>query len=118
MIFACLAAANSDPAVFENPERLNLRRQPNRHIAFGDGIHYCLGAALARVEIEIALRQLLTRFPDLELSVPRSRIKFSRRPGTRARLPTGEARVALEAFVDFGLVSTLDPDPNRPASGV
>jgi cytochrome P450 len=83
MIFACLAAANSDPAVFENPERLNLRRQPNHHIAFGDGIHYCLGATLARVEIEIALRHLFTRFPHLALSIPRSRVRFSRRPGTR-----------------------------------
>jgi cytochrome P450 len=83
MIFACLAAANSDPAVFENPERLNLRRQPNRHVAFGDGIHYCLGATLARVEMEIALRLLFTRYPDLELAIPRSRVRFSRRPGTR-----------------------------------
>ena len=83
MMFACLAAANSDPAVFEHPERLDLRRQPNRHIAFGDGIHYCLGATLARVEIEIALRRLFTRFPDLELAIPRSRVRFSRRPGSR-----------------------------------
>ncbi len=83
LLFACLAAANGDPAVFEDPERLNLRRQPNPHMAFGDGIHYCLGATLASVELEIALRRLFTRFPNLQLAVPRSRVDFSRRPGTR-----------------------------------
>jgi cytochrome P450 len=83
MLFACLAAANSDPAVFDQPERLNIRRQPNRHIAFGDGIHFCLGAALARVEVEIALRCLFTRFPNLHLAIPRSQVRFTRRPGVR-----------------------------------
>jgi cytochrome P450 len=82
-LFACLAAANADPAVFENPDRLVLDREPNHHLAFGDGIHYCLGAALARVELEVALRRLFTRFPDLELAVPRSDVRYSRRPGTR-----------------------------------
>jgi cytochrome P450 len=83
MIFACLAAANTDPAVFDEPDRLHLRRHPNPHLALGDGIHHCLGAALARVELEIALRCLFTRFPDLALAIPRSRVRFSRRPGTR-----------------------------------
>ena len=83
MIFACLAAANSDPAVFENPERLDLRRQRNHHLAFGEGIHYCLGAALARAEIEVALRRLFTRFPRLELAIPRAHVKFTRPPGMR-----------------------------------
>jgi cytochrome P450 len=83
MIFAGLAAANSDPAVFENPERLDLHRHPNHHLAFGEGIHYCLGAALARLEIEIALRTLFTRFPKLRLAIPRSQVKFSPRPGMR-----------------------------------
>jgi cytochrome P450 len=89
MLFACLAAANTDPAVFTDPEKLNLCRQPNHHVAFGDGIHYCLGAALARAEIEIALRCLFTRFPNLALAVPRSQVEFTRRPGTRglASLP-------------------------------
>jgi cytochrome P450 len=83
MLFACLAAANSDPAVFENPEQLDLRREPNRHLAFGEGIHYCLGAALARAEVEIALRRLFTRFPNLALAVPRTHVRFSRRFGSR-----------------------------------
>jgi cytochrome P450 len=83
MLLACLAAANTDPAAFENPERLDLRRQPNHHLAFGEGIHYCLGASLARVEVEIALQRLFTRFPDLRLAIPRSQVKFSLRPGMR-----------------------------------
>ena len=83
MIFACLAAANSDPAVFEDPERLDIHRQPNRHVAFGAGIHVCLGAKLARVETAIALERLFTRFPRLELAIPRSQVRFSARIGTR-----------------------------------
>jgi cytochrome P450 len=83
MLFASLAAANSDPARFEDPEWLDIHRQPNRHVAFGMGIHYCLGAKLASVETEIALRRLFTRFPGLRLAVPRSQIRFVPRFGTR-----------------------------------
>jgi len=89
MIFACLAAANSDPAVFANPEQLDIHRQPNRHVAFGTGIHVCLGAKLARVETAIALERLFTRFPRVHLAVPRTEIRYSSRIGTRglATLP-------------------------------
>ncbi|MCI0681643.1 MAG: cytochrome P450 [Gemmataceae bacterium] len=84
MLLACLAAANADPSVFDNPDRLDIHRQPNRHVAFGAGIHVCLGAKLARVETAIALERLFTRFPRLELAVPRSHIRYLSRPGTRA----------------------------------
>jgi cytochrome P450 len=84
MLFACLAAANSDPSVFEHPERLDLVRQPNRHVAFGAGIHFCLGAKLSRVETEIALERLFTRFPRLQLALPRTQIRYLPRFGTRA----------------------------------
>jgi cytochrome P450 len=84
ILFACLASANSDPSVFADPERLNLRRQPNRHVAFGAGIHVCLGAKLARVETAIALERLFTRFPKVRLAVPRSRLRYSGRFGARA----------------------------------
>jgi cytochrome P450 len=83
MLFACLASANSDPARFDHPERLDLRRQPNRHVAFGVGIHYCLGAKLASVETEIALERLFSRFPGLRLAVPRPTVRFLPRLGTR-----------------------------------
>lgn len=84
MIFACIAAANSDPTVFENPDRLDIHRHPNRHVAFGTGIHVCLGAKLARVETAIALERLFSRFPNLRLAIPRSELRFSTRIGTRS----------------------------------
>jgi cytochrome P450 len=83
MLFACLASANADPVEFAEPQRLDLCRSPNRHVAFGTGIHYCLGARLASVETEIALQRLFTRFPKLELAVPRSRVRYAPRFGTR-----------------------------------
>jgi cytochrome P450 len=82
IIFACLAAANHDPRAFEQPERLDIHRQPNRQVAFGAGIHVCLGAKLARVETAIALERLFTRLPNLTLAIPRSQIRFSLRIGT------------------------------------
>ncbi|MGH2480659.1 MAG: cytochrome P450, partial [Ktedonobacteraceae bacterium] len=62
-----LGAANHDPAQFANPDALDIRRPENRHMAFGQGIHFCLGAPLARVEGEIAFGSLLKRFPHLRL---------------------------------------------------
>jgi cytochrome P450 PksS len=83
LIFACLASANADPAYFHQPERLDLTRHGQRHLAFGSGIHYCLGAPLASMETQMALQRLFTRFPTIHLAVPRERIRYSRRPGTR-----------------------------------
>jgi cytochrome P450 len=67
-IFMALSAANRDPAVFAQPDRLDLARAPNPHVAFGDGIHFCLGAPLARLEARIALTRLFGRFPKLALA--------------------------------------------------
>ncbi|MTV26386.1 cytochrome P450 [Nitriliruptoraceae bacterium ZYF776] len=66
-VFLMLASANRDPAVFERPDELVLDRNPNPHLGFGVGIHYCLGAPLARLEAGIAIPQLLRRFGDLRV---------------------------------------------------
>ena len=67
LVYVMLGAANRDPAQFDDPATLNIRREDNRQLAFGHGIHFCLGATLARLEAPIALQKLLTRFPDLRL---------------------------------------------------
>jgi len=68
LVFLALGAANRDPARFADPDRLVLERPDNRHLAFSGGIHYCLGAALARVEGEAAIGAVVRRLGDLELA--------------------------------------------------
>lgn len=66
-IALCLGAANRDPEAFHEPDVLDLARTPNRHLAFGAGSHFCMGAALARVEAHTALDCILRRFPEMRL---------------------------------------------------
>ena len=70
VVVISLLAANRDPGRTPAADRLDLSREPAPHLAFGYGIHHCLGAPLARIEARIALGSLLTRFPDLQLAVP------------------------------------------------
>ena len=70
MVLPVLSAANHDPVVFESPEIFDITRSPNRHMGFGMGVHYCLGASLARLEVKIALSNLLERNPNLRLAIP------------------------------------------------
>jgi hypothetical protein len=66
-VFALLASANRDPAVFPDPDRFDVARRPNEHLAFGGGAHFCLGSLLAKLEGEIAIGELVRRFDDLRL---------------------------------------------------
>jgi cytochrome P450 PksS len=69
MTLGVIGSANRDEAVFPDPDELDITREPNRHLAFGQGIHFCLGAPLARLEGEIAINTLLRRTSGLRLSV-------------------------------------------------
>lgn len=70
------AAANRDDDVFPRPDELDFHRESNPHVAFGHGLHHCLGAPLARMELQIALGTLIRRLPGLELAVPPERIEW------------------------------------------
>ncbi|MFF2515741.1 cytochrome P450 [Streptomyces sp. NPDC058086] len=82
-VLLSLAAANRDPARFPDPERLDLDRDASGHLALGRGIHYCVGAPLARLETEIAVSALLARLPDLALAADPAELRW--RPSLRAR---------------------------------
>lgn len=73
LVTLCIGAANRDPARFPDPDRLDLARSPNRHLAFASGTHLCLGANLARLEGRIAIGRFLARFPDYRLNAPAER---------------------------------------------
>jgi cytochrome P450 len=79
LVLAVIASANRDGRVFADPDKLDLTREPNRHLSFGLGAHYCLGAALARLEGQIAITTLLRRAPGLRLAVPPGELRW--RPG-------------------------------------
>ena len=76
LVYAVLASANRDDRQFQDPDRLDLSREPNRHLAFGLGVHYCLGAPLARLEGQIAIGTLLRRVPNIQL--PRRSLRWRR----------------------------------------
>jgi cytochrome P450 len=80
VVFVSLSGANRDPSRYAGPERLDLGRDSSGHLAFGHGIHYCLGAPLARLEAEIAFRGLLERFGSMTLAVPADELRW--RPST------------------------------------
>jgi len=66
-VYMVVGAANRDPEQFVEPDNFDIERSPNRHLEFGSGIHFCIGAALARAETQIAISSLLARWPNLEL---------------------------------------------------
>ncbi|HEX6291983.1 MAG TPA: cytochrome P450 [Herpetosiphonaceae bacterium] len=77
-VLAVIASANRDEQHFERPDALDLARDPNRHLSFGQGIHYCLGAPLARLESQIAVDMLLRRMPDLRLATAPDALRWRR----------------------------------------
>jgi cytochrome P450 len=83
LVLAVLASANRDEAQFTRPDELDLSREPNRHLAFGQGIHFCLGAPLARMESQIAINLLLRRLPNLRLAVPAEKLRWRGTPVMR-----------------------------------
>ncbi len=76
MVMVVIGSANRDSAYFESPDDLDLTRENNKHLAFGKGVHYCLGASLARLEGEIAINALLKRMPRLRLAVAPDQIRW------------------------------------------
>ncbi len=80
-VLVSLAAANRDPSHTEDPDRLDITRPPQHHLAFGHGAHHCLGAPLARLEAEVAFGHLCHRFPDLRLAIPRGDLTWSHGDG-------------------------------------
>jgi cytochrome P450 len=84
MLAAFLAAANCDPARFDDPHRFDIGRHPNPHLAFGTGVHFCLGFQLARTEAAVAFERLLERFPEMRIAVDPAEIVWRKRLGIRA----------------------------------
>jgi cytochrome P450 len=82
-VLLSLAAAHRDPRRFDDPDTLDVTRDVSGHLALGHGIHYCLGAPLARAETRIALAELLHRFPQLALDTPADSLRH--RPSMRSR---------------------------------
>ncbi len=75
-VLGMIISANRDEAVFEGPDDLDLGRDPNRHLTFAFGKHFCLGNQLARLEGQIAIGELVRRFPDMRLAVPRDSLRY------------------------------------------
>jgi cytochrome P450 len=80
-VIVCLGAANRDPQVIDEPDSLDIARPAGAHLGFGHGIHFCLGAPLARLEARVAFTTLFDRFPDLRLAVPRAELEWSHGDG-------------------------------------
>jgi cytochrome P450 len=80
-VIISLAAANRDPARYEHPDTLDITRTDTSHLAFGHGIHHCLGARLARLEAVTAFTTLHGRFPAMRLAVPRSALRWGHGDG-------------------------------------
>ena len=105
-VLVCLGSANHDPDVYDAPNVLDLGREPRPHLGFGHGIHFCLGAPLARLEARIAFGALFARFPELSLAVKPSELRWTHGDGL-------VLRGLAELPVLLGAPSELTPMSNR-----
>jgi cytochrome P450/NADPH-cytochrome P450 reductase len=115
------ASANRDELVFDEPDRFDITRDRNPHISFGDGTHYCLGANLARLEVQTVLKELFTRLPDIEVSGAASHMQSSFMNGIK-HLPvrfTPSARLgplAPQVTLDEGVACATEVDEKESVS--
>jgi len=77
-VFPNVPSANRDPSLFDRPAEIDFHREVNPHVAFGHGVHHCVGAPLARMELQVAIGTLLRRFPELDLAVPVEDVEFKK----------------------------------------
>ena len=99
VLLVMLGAANRDPAQFPDPERFDVGRHPNQHVAFGNGIHSCIGSQLARLQGQVVIGAMLERFPALRLRNPEAPLEYSgsllSRGLSTLPLVTGEGRAPV-----------------------
>jgi cytochrome P450 len=113
MVHAMLGSANRDERQFDRPDELDITREANRHLAFGQGVHYCVGAPLARLEGQIAINTLLRRFPDLKLAVPPHTLRRRRGLGLRGLVSLPVTVSRRRAFTSHQFHAVRLPDQER-----
>jgi hypothetical protein len=101
-------SANRDAAVFDRADRFDVARKPNPHLGFGQGVHYCLGANLARLELRVLYEELLTRFAGIDVVKPVEWARSNRHTGIR----TSVRRVRLSRQPAGGLTRSQPPRPH------
>src|SRR5207244_6660850 len=106
LVLPFIGAADRDPAQFPDPDRLDITRADNRHIAFGWGVHFCLGAPLARIEGQIAINALLQRMPKLALATDTPQYRQSLTLRGLSALPVSFSAVQT-ATTEAGTAATV-----------
>ena len=116
-VIAVLGSANRDERQFACPDELDIAREPNRHLSFGQGVHYCVGAALSRMEGQIAIGTLVRRFPDLRSAACWSAAAPARRGLTRPGVPAARDKTPSRRRSVPCVASTAESSPARGCKG-